>query len=422
MAALLEDLRAIGPGRMLHDVLALVLDTAIDVSGADRGFIMLASASGVLQFTLARGKDKTTLEDATFETSRKIPEEVFVTGQGQIRTDLLDWNLAEDHAETLEVGIRQVLCLPLHRLRFADLVDGPADDRRIGVLYLDSRKRGSLLSATIREGLETLAAEAAVAIENARLYREAAEKARMEQELRIAAEIQRMLLPTKPIDRPSVEAAAASLPCRLIGGDFFEYVDQGESGFAFILGDVAGKGPPAALLSALLQGMFSLPLEEQARPAAVVTRVNGALWRRGIEARFVTLFYGVLDSAGRLTYCNGGHNPPFVVGPSGVRRLETGGPVVGLLNEVLFDEGIVQLAPGDRVVVFSDGVSDAPSADEEPFGEDRILALLESVLAATPSLDATSLVEALLAAVRVFTLGAPQYDDITAMVVRYRGS
>jgi sigma-B regulation protein RsbU (phosphoserine phosphatase) len=306
-------------------------------------------------------------------------------------------------------------------MRYVEIADAHPDERCIGVLYLDSRETGALLSATIRGGLETLASEAAVAIENARLYREAAEKARMEHEMRVAVEIQSMLMPKASIDKPFVEAAATSLPCRLIGGDFFDYADQEHHRFGFTLGDVAGKGPAAALLSALLQGMFSLEAQGGASPASVVSRVNAALCRRGFEARFATVFFGVLDPRGRLVYCNGGHNPPFVFGPSGVRRLDAGGPVVGLLCGAPYDDETVQLAPGDRIVVFSDGVSEALSATGEEFGDDRILAVLQSAHV-LPEMDATSLVETLIAAVRTFTLGAPQGDDITAMVVRYRAT
>lgn len=417
MATLLEGLRALGLGRVLHEVLALVLDSAIAVSGADRGFIMLASPQGVLEFKLGRARGKATLDDATFETSRKIPQAAFTSARIQV-VDLHDSD-ADGHTDTLKFGIRYVLCVPLHVMRFVELPDASPDDRCIGVLYLDSRETGALLSGTIRGGLETLAREAAVAIENARLYREAAEKARMEHEMRVAAEIQSMLMPRVSIDKPFVEAAATSLPCRSIGGDFFDYADQEPHRFGFTLGDVAGKGPAAALLSALLQGMFSLEAQGGAAPAAVVSRVNAALCRRGFEARFATVFYGVLDPLGRLVYCNGGHNPPFVFGPSGVRRLDAGGPVVGLLCNARYDEETVRLVPGDRIVVFSDGVSEALSATGEEFGDDRLLAVLRSALA-LPHMDATSLVEALVAAVRVFTVGAPQSDDITAMVVEYR--
>jgi sigma-B regulation protein RsbU (phosphoserine phosphatase) len=424
VAALLEGLRALGSGRVLQDVLALVLDTALEISSAERGFIMLAGGAkgdGALEFKLARGRGRQTLGDVTFETSRKIPEAAFSTGQTQIVADLLDAAMADVHAGTVALGIRHVLCAPLHLVRYVDDASAKSEDRRIGVLYLDSREKGTLLATATRTALETLAAEAAVAIENARLYREAAEKARLEQEMKIAGEIQAALLPKTSITKGFVDAAASTIPCRSIGGDFFDYADHASGGFAFTLGDVAGKGPPAALLSALLQGMFSIEAQGSDEPSSVVSRVNGALFRRGIESRFATLFFGVVATDGKLRYCNAGHNPPFVISATGAVRLEEGGPVVGLLPGVPYGQGEVQLHPGDRVVIFSDGVSEAMDGAGDEFGDDRLLAAIEASHGGNEEVDAPRLVDDVIAAVRVFTAGAPQSDDITAMVVRYRG-
>ena len=196
IAALLEGLRALGSGRVLDDVLALVLDSAIEVSGAERGFIMLAERDRRARVQAgARPRPDATLSGSSFATSRKIPEEVFRTGEPRIVADLLDGELANVHMGTVALGIRNVLCVPLRLVRYLDKAEAVGDERRIGVLYLDSREKGSLLSSSTRAALETLATEAAVAIENARLYRETMEKARMEQEMRIAAEIQQALLP-----------------------------------------------------------------------------------------------------------------------------------------------------------------------------------------------------------------------------------
>jgi len=184
VAVLLDALRAVGSGRVLDEVLVLVLDSALDVTGAERGFIMLAEAGGALEFTLGRGRNHATLPGHSFRTSRKIPEEVFATGEPRVVADLLDADLAGDHVGTIALGIRHVLCVPLGLVRYAD---GPAavePPRRIGVLYLDGHDRGALLSPTTRAALETLAGEAALVIENARLYRQAIEKARLDQQMR----------------------------------------------------------------------------------------------------------------------------------------------------------------------------------------------------------------------------------------------
>jgi serine phosphatase RsbU (regulator of sigma subunit)/pSer/pThr/pTyr-binding forkhead associated (FHA) protein len=423
IAALLEGLRALGSGRVLDDVLSLVLDSAIDVGGAERGFIMLAAPTGELEFKMARGRGRTTLSGGSFATSRKIPEEVFRTGEPRVVPDLLDGELANVHMGTVALGIRNVLCVPLRLVRYLDKAEA-ADverERRIGVLYLDSREKGVLMSSSTRAALETLATEAAVAIENARLYRETMEKARMEQEMRIAAEIQQALLPKMARAGSFFAAAAASIPCRSIGGDFYDYVDLPAGALGFALGDVAGKGPPAALLSAMMQGIFAAQAASSDSPSQTISRVNLALYRRGIESRFVTLMYGVIAPDGRLTYCNAGHNPPLIVSRSGsaatIRRLECGGPIVGLFETATFEEETVILTDGDWLIVFSDGVSEAMSASGDEYGDNRIVSCVEK----HKSMEPRQLLESLFADVRDFTRGAPQSDDITAMVLRYGG-
>jgi sigma-B regulation protein RsbU (phosphoserine phosphatase) len=421
IATLLEGLRALGTGRVLDDVLSMVLDSAIEVSGAERGFIMLAPADGDLEFKMARGRGHLTLPGSSFATSRKIPEEVFRTGEPRLVADLLDGELASVHMGTVALGIRNVLCVPLRLVRYLDRAEAVGEERRIGVLYLDSREKGILMSHSTRAALETLATEAAVAIENARLYRETMEKARMEQEMRIAAEIQQALLPKMGRSGSFFNAAAASLPCRSIGGDFYDYVDLPTGALGFALGDVAGKGPPAALLSAMMQGMFAAQAATSDSPSQTIARVNMALYRRGIESRFVTLMYGALRPDGRLTYCNAGHNPPLVISSRGgalsVRRLECGGPIVGLFETATYDEETVTLVKGDWLIVFSDGVSEAMSLTAEEYEEERIVKCVEKNIALEPR----RMLEALFTDVRDFTRGAPQSDDITAMVLRYGG-
>jgi sigma-B regulation protein RsbU (phosphoserine phosphatase) len=419
IAALLEGLRALGSGRVLDDVLALVLDSAIEVSGAERGFIMLAgvgpNTGDELDFKMARSRGRSSIPAGTFATSRKIPEEVFRTGEPRIVADLLDGDLANVHMGTVALGIRNVLCVPLRLVRYLDRAEAVGEERRIGVLYLDSREKGSLLSNSTRAALETLATEAAVAIENARLYRETMEKARMEQEMRIAAEIQQALLPKAGRSGAYFRAAAASLPCRSIGGDFYDYVDLSDGSFGFALGDVAGKGPPAALLSAMMQGIFAAQAAGSDSPSRTIAKVNLALYRRGIESRFVTLMYGSLMPDGRLLYCNAGHNPPLVISADTFRRLECGGPIVGLFESASYEEETVTLTPGDWLIVFSDGVSEALSASGEEYGEGRIVSVVQRSL----TLEPQKLLETIFGDVREFARGAAQNDDITAMVLRY---
>jgi phosphoserine phosphatase RsbU/P len=415
VAALLDALRALGSSRVLDEVLLLVMDAAIDVTGAERGFIMLATEAGELEMKLARLQGKVSLSGARFETSRKIPEQVFASGQPRIVADLRDGDLAEAHGGTIALGIRHVLCVPLRLVHYVDVPGAAGEARAIGVLYLDSREKGRLLSETARTALETLAAEASVAIENARLYREATEKARMDEELRIASQIQQSLLPQARKNVGFCEAMGASIPCRAIGGDFFEYLDLPDGSFGFALGDVSGKGPPAALLTAVLQGIFAAQAFAVVEPNETLRRVNRALLARGVEARFATIFFGVITPEGRLTYCNAGHNPPLLLTGGGVRKLETGGMIVGLFPHATYDQETLTLSTGDLLTVFSDGVSEALSATGEEFGEERIRAAVTA-----DNCDSTdTALQALLAAVKLFTHGAVQNDDVTAMIVKY---
>jgi phosphoserine phosphatase RsbU/P len=415
IATLLDALRGLGSSRVLDEVLTLVMDAAIDVTGAERGFVMLANDRGELEPKVARMRGGLSLSGVRFDTSRKIPEQVFATGKEMVIADLPEGNRAADHLATIAHGIRNVLCVPLLLVRYVDTPGAPVESKPTGVLYLDSREKGTLLSHTTRSALETLAAEAAVAIENARLYREAIEKGRIEEELRMASQIQQALLPKARPRGSFYDANGTSIACRAIGGDFFEYIDLPDGSFGFALGDVSGKGPPAALLTAMLQGIFSTQSFAPMPPAAMMASVNRALLARGIESRFATIFFAILSPDGRLVYCNAGQNPPLLFSASGARKLETGGMIVGLFPQASYEQEELRLSAGDLIAVFSDGVSEALNAAGDEYGESRIQETI-----APHWLDTSDVVlQHLLDSVRTFARGAPQNDDVTALVVRY---
>ena len=189
-----------------------------------------------------------------------------------------------------------MLCVPLLVNPMSAAAPSAIVQKTIGVLYLDGRERSTMLSDATRASLEAFATQAALAIDSARLYAESAEKARLDRDLRIAADIQRALLPEPVFETTYVDLAAAAIPCRTVGGDFFDYLEVGEHGFGFALGDVAGKGPPAALLAAAVQSNFAAHAPVSANPADAMARINKALLRRAIEARFATMFYGAITS------------------------------------------------------------------------------------------------------------------------------
>jgi sigma-B regulation protein RsbU (phosphoserine phosphatase) len=262
-----------------------------------------------------------------------------------------------------------------------------------------------------------LAGNVGTVIDSGRFYRETLDRARLEQEIRIAADIQRQLLPSGRYAGATFEAAAASAPCREIGGDFFDYYDLQPDGFSFVLGDVAGKGPPAALLTAMLQGILATHTSLVSTPAQLVKHVNDILVRRTIPSRFATFIYAALSPHGTLTYCNAGHNPPLLITARGVRSLDTGGLIAGAFSQATFAEETLQLQPGDLLVAFSDGITEAVNAAGEEFGEERLLACVM----ANRQLNPSSVLDCLLGAVQQFSENTVRTDDQTALVLRYVG-
>jgi sigma-B regulation protein RsbU (phosphoserine phosphatase) len=419
ISTLLEGLRAVGSSRVLDDVLALVLDSSIDVSGAERGFIMLANGKGELEFKLGRARGRESLDGTVFRTSRKIPNQVFFSGRPQVVMDMLDGDWAESHGATIAMGIRNVACVPLSLVHFRerrkDLSSIGSDERRIGVLYLDSRDKAALHSRVTSAALETLAREAAVAIENTRLYREALEKVQMEQELRIAAEMQQALLPARRRQGANYEAVGAMVSCLAIGGDFFDCFDLPNGGAAFVLCDVSGKGPSAALMTAMIQGVFRALAEYGDGPAATMERVNHVLSQRSIKSKYATSFYGMLSPDGRFISSNAGHNPPVVARCDGtIRRLEKGGLPIGMFGRAVYQEEEIRLEPGDTLLLFSDGMSEAVNPEGEEFGDER---LVEAVRAARTE-DPGKLLDLLFSTANTFAGTQPQTDDMTALIIR----
>jgi len=409
--ALLAGLRALGSGQVLDEVLAIVLDSTLELTGAERGFILLAEPSGQLVQRLARARGGITLSSA--QTSKQIPTEVFATGIDRIVSDLLDDANASRHGGTLALGIRHVLCTPLKVAQYGSDPTPEAGERRIGVLYLDSREKGYLQAAGV---LHALAAEAAVVIENARLYQDAIQAERAAQELRIASEIQKALLPPDHFSSPRVELVASTTPCRSVGGDLFDYVPQADAGaLSFTVADVAGKGTSAALLTAVVQGMLSGESDAVDSPAQVCTRLNRSLCRRAVASRFVTVFYGQLNADNSFRYCNAGHNAPFLVTSTELIRLETGGTVVGLFDFSEYECGETPFSAGDLLVIFSDGLTEAINPEGDEFGDDRLAAVLETVRGKS----AEETLTAVLKSVTEFAGTDPPRDDMTVMVIRF---
>ena len=232
-------------------------------------------------------------------------------------------------------------------------------------------------------------------------------------EMAQAQAVQRALLPDQLPAMASCDLAVRWEPASTFGGDCYDAVALDGSHLALSIGDVCGKGLPAAMLMAHLQASVRAFASPQAVPETVVTSVNRALCRHSDLHRFVTLFYGVYDASARvLRYCNAGHNPPVLAREDGsIERLATGGTVAGVFEDAAYESGQVRLGPGDRLVLFTDGVTEAGAPDGLEFGDDRLVAAVH----ATKALDAAATVERVFADVADFC-GA-SHDDATALVL-----
>jgi steroid delta-isomerase-like uncharacterized protein len=326
--------------------------------------------------------------------------------------------------EILAIGDRVVLTLTIHGTDTGGLFGFPPTGKRIRVPSVFLFTLRDQLVARERRTYDfsgfllQLTGDVPTAIASARLYRGILERAQLERDVRVAADIQRALLPDRRYRSATADIAAVSVPCRAIGGDFFDYFELPDAAVGFVVGDVSGKGPPAALLTAVLQGILAVHAYSSDSPAVTIDRVNQALARRAIEARFATMFYGVLARDGLLRYCNAGHNPPALVGASGCQRLDAGGLMVGAFKDAAFEEGAIRLAAGDTLFAFSDGITEAIDRGGDEFGDERLIAAVASAHA----LDVPALVDMVLDRVRQFTGDAPQADDMTALALRYLGN
>jgi sigma-B regulation protein RsbU (phosphoserine phosphatase) len=420
MGMLLSTFHALSSIPLLDDLLNLVVDNAIEVTGAERGFIMLKESDGNLSFRCARNAHKQPLDGSSFQTSRRVPDEVFHTGRRVVINDLDLDSESEDHSSTRRLGVRSISCVPLRYLPFRDSggLSQLGAIETIGVLYVDSANIGGGLSqGQIEEALDTLASEAAMAIQHARLYKESQVKRKLEEELAIAREIQQALLPASGKTLHFMNACSVNLPCHEVGGDYFDYFDMDQGRLGFAVGDVAGKGMSAALLAAMLQGIFCAQTLLNLPLPSMIANVNCSLARRGTGSRFVTFFFGILDAEGNCTYTNAGHNPPILIRPDGsMRELTEGGMVLGLFPKAEYEARTVKMEPGDHLVLFTDGLLEARNTTGEEFGEERVRDLLRENAKTPADVILTRLQEELAS----FSANAPQHDDITMMVLGFR--
>lgn len=246
----------------------------------------------------------------------------------------------------------------------------------------------------------------------------------IQQELNVATEIQMSMLPRafpSAEERRGVDIFATMKPAKEVGGDLYDFFAVGEHRIGFVIGDVSGKGVPAALLMGISRTLLRGSGREGLAAHDCVTAVNRVISEEILPSMFVTVFYGIFDArTGELEYCSGGHNPPYLVRENGtVEALsEAGGVPVGVVSDFKYSSARVQLRVGDTVVVYTDGVTEATDVKEEEFGEKR----LEDLLARLKTRPAQAIVEETMAAVNEFAKGVPQRDDITCLALRFVGN
>jgi sigma-B regulation protein RsbU (phosphoserine phosphatase) len=325
------------------------------------------------------------------------------------RKPLIVNDLRSDQRFATGVGdlfpVRSMLCVPL-------LCKGTMT----GLLAVFNKKAEAGFSIDDQRLLAIIASESSQVIENSRLLEKEKDLLRMQEELNLAREIQDNLLPKEMPRLAGYDIAGKSVPAKEVGGDYFDFLEIDPNQLAFCLGDVSGKGLPAALLMANLQATIRGQATAGSPLTSCLERANAQLYRTTSAEKFATLFFGCLDTAGHvLHYCNAGHNYPLLLRRQAEPlRLSAGGVALGCFSEFPFEESAVALQPGDQLVVFSDGISEAVNQADEEFGEERV-----GNLAATHLDDSSAeLIEKILHAVGRHAAGRAQHDDMTLVVVK----
>ncbi len=345
----------------------------------------------------------------------------------------LDRTFGGDARERLAADDPQVRGLIVQkRLEGQDLMPGAghllavpieADGKARGLLVVadkESRHGVGPFGRSDRRSLAMLANQAAIALENARLHRQALEKERLEREAQLAAEIQRRLLPERLPALDGLELIGWNRPARQVGGDYYDLLPLAGGRLAAVVADVTGKGMPAALMVSTLYSALRLLLDREPLGPELVMRLNRHIFESSAPNKFITLLIAAVDpSTGEVAYLNAGHNPGLLVrAAGGIEELPTGGMPLGLFEEGGFEGRSLVMAPGDLLCFYSDGITECESPAEEQFGEDRLRHLL-SVSATRPLPE---LVAAIDGAVTDFAAGLPQGDDQTLVLLRKTGT
>ena len=417
LRAVLEVARTLQTAFSMQDVLVSVVDAALTITGTERGFLLLRN-NDELEIKVARARNGAPLS----QSDLRVPRSVIRRALERRRDPLLmnfdsDRVTAEQSVANLE--LRSVICVPLVEIKAGNVETTSLHPTpgAVGVLYLDSRIMTADLAGGNRELLQTLAIEASTVLENARLLEEEQRKQKIEEELNVARAIQQSLLPRSLPGHGWFRASGSSVASHQVGGDYFDVVPVDETCWAGVVADVSGKGVSSALLASLLQGALLTVSASTELLESRIHRINRYLNERTQGEKYATIFYGMMELGGRFNFVNAGHCSPIRISRDGsYEYLDTTSMPVGLMEVAHFEAETRQLAPGDRVVIYSDGITEAANPGGEFFGRKR----LRELVVAHAADDAAAMHDAVLEAVNAFISTAPQADDITLLVLEYR--
>lgn len=397
VAALVRAGRELASHRPLEELFELILDLTIKAVGAERGVVMTLEGDELIPRAV-RGEG--------IRISSAVRDRVLQERASLLVQDTLADDAFKSRDSIVGQQIRSVMAVPLQ-----------TNERAIGLINVDSRSIARPFTPGDLELLTVLANVAAIRIEQQRLAAVEQQERIISRDLEQAAEIQKRLLPRTPPKVDGFDLAGVNQPCRTVGGDYFDFFAYPDGRVGIVLGDVSGKGMPAAFLMTALKGGVQVLLAE---PPEDVPKLMGRLDRvvagNFPRNRFVSLFFGLLDPAsGELVYCNAGHNPPLLARTDGsLEHLRSCGTILGIFPDLGYEARTCRLEPGDTLTVFSDGVTEETNPAGEEFGEGR----LEGLVKAAIGHGATEAVYGILRAVTDWASGAPAADDITVVVVR----
>jgi len=419
LGLLLQMAQMLNRAPALEEVLTMLVDSAIQLTDAERGMLFLLDDAGAPRLRLARGRGGVYVSSGLENYSHAAIKRVMESGREDVVLEEEVSGRAANETGIVQAGVRGIVAVPLQKhpmMETGSETVSVSAPELLGVLYLDSRSGATALTGLDRQVLQTFAVEGATVIENARMFRLTREQEHMQYQFSLARNIQQGLLPRELPKSDFFQLHALTMPCQTVGGDYYDVIRLPGERYGLTVADVSGKGLPAAMLAATLQGAFVAVATGDPDLEELFRRVNDFLCERTPPEMFATLFYGVLDRYGRFNFVNAGHATPLVARASGVvNRLDSSNFPLGFFKGKAFGVESVQLERGDLVLIFSDGVTEAQNVDDELFGEARLKEFLEGCT----SQAAAEVCDKVIAAVQDFVGSAPQADDLTLTVLRY---